>query len=100
MPSLTVAVPHTLDQQEATQRLRVQTGNVKDRFGGQVADLAEEWDGDVLNFGFTTFGVKVQGTVTSGESQVEVALQLPYAAMLLRGAIEKQIRGELEKTLA
>ena len=100
MPTLNVHVPHTLGQEQAICRLKEQLGKAKNKFGQEVSDLEEEWDGNVLSFGFTTLGVKIRGTVTSAESEVKVAAKLPYAAMLFRGAIERQIRGELEKILA
>ena len=99
MPSLSVAVPHDLGQQEATDRLKSQFGNLKGRFGQDVSDVEEEWDGHVLRFGFTTYGIAIRGTVTSGESEVTVAADLPLVAMPLKGAIEGQIRAELEKIL-
>ena len=68
-------------------------------FGDDVKDLVPEWNDHVLSFGFTAYGMKVEGTATSGESEVVVDARLPMAAMMFRGAIEKQIRGELEKML-
>jgi len=100
MPSLTVAVPHDLQQQEATDRLKARFGNLKDRFGRDVRDVKEEWDGHLLRFGFTTYGIQIRGTVTSGASDVTVAADLPLVAMPLKGAIERQIREELEKIVA
>ena len=99
MPDLTVAVPHALGQQEATERLQGQFGRLRERFGQDVSELVEEWDGHVLRFGFTTYGIPIQGTVTSGESDVTISAKLPLVAMPLKGAIERQIRGELEKIL-
>jgi len=100
MPSVSVAVPHDLGQQEATDRLKAQFGNLKNRFGQDVSDVEEEWDGHVLQFGFTTYGIQIRGTVTSGESDVTVSANLPLVAMPVKGAIERQIRGELEKIVA
>ena len=99
MPTLTVDVPHTLGQQQATQRLKNQFGEVKDKFAHHVSDLVEKWDGHVLSFGFRALGVQVQGTVTSGESEVKVAAELPPAAMLFRRTIERQIRDQLGRIL-
>ncbi len=100
MPSLTVSVPHSLDQQEATTRLKEQFDSAKGTFGDNVTDLVAEWNDNVLSFGFATFGIKVAGTATSGESEVVVDAKLPLAAMLFRGKIEQQIREELEKIVA
>lgn len=100
MPSLTVSVPHALDQQEATSRLKERFESAKGTFGDDVNDLVAEWNGNVLSFGFSAYGIKVQGTATSGESEVVVDAKLPMAAMLFRGKIEQQIREELGKILA
>jgi len=100
MPSLTVSVPHALDRQEATARLKERFESAKGTFGDDVNDLVAEWNGNVLSFAFSAFGIKVSGTATSGESEVVVDAKLPMAAMLFRGKIEQQIREELEKILA
>ena len=100
MPKLTVDVPHALGRQQATQRLKEQFDEVKDKFAQHVSELVEQWDGNVLSFGFTTLGVQIQGTVTAGESEVRVAAELPYAAMLFRSTLEKRIRDQLGKVLA
>jgi hypothetical protein len=97
MPSLSVAVSHDLRREEAVDRLKAQFGHLRDRFGQDVSDLVEEWDGHVLRFGFTTYGIRIQGTLTSGDSQVSVAAQLPLMATPFKGAIERQIRSELER---
>ncbi len=100
MPSLSVAVPHALGQEEATDRLKARFDNLRNRFGQAATDIDEQWNGHVLRFAFTTFGVRIRGTVTSAESDVAVAADLPLVAMPMKGTIEQQIRGELEKILA
>lgn len=100
MPTLNVNVPHSLGKEQAVSRLKERLNKAKHKFGQEVSDLEEQWDGNVLSFGFTTLGVKIRGTVTSAESEVAVAAKLPYAAMLFRRAIERQIRNELESILA
>jgi len=100
MPTLNVNVPHTLGKEQAICRLKERLNQAKNKFGQEVSHLEERWNGDVLSFGFSTLGVKVRGTVTSAESEVKVTAKLPYAAMLFRGAIERQIRNELENILA
>lgn len=100
MPTLTVGVSHTLSQDEATERLKEGFTSAKDQYGKQVSNLEGEWDGHAMSFRFTTFGMKIAGTVTSESSQVRVDTKLPLAAMIFRGAIERQIRDELGKLLA
>ena len=100
MPTLSVAVSHTLGQEQAIQRLKEQFASIKGRFGEHVSDSAEEWDGNVLRYRFTALGIQVQGTVTSEDSEVKVTASLPLVAMPFKGRIEQQIRDELEKILA
>jgi putative polyhydroxyalkanoate system protein len=100
MPTLSVRVPHTLGQQQATERLKQRFREVQDQFGQHVSDLEEQWNGHVLRFGFRALGIRVEGTVTSGESEVSVDAGLPLLAMPLKGRIEQQIRAELGKILA
>lgn len=99
MPSLTLAVPHALDQEQATQRLKDRFSQIKEKHAGQVSDLEERWNGDTLDFSFKTLGVQVKGTVTSGPSEVKVQTKLPLAAMMFKGTIEQQLGDELRSLL-
>ena len=72
MPKLTVTVPHTLDQQEATTRLKGILEKIKERYQGQVSDLHEDWQGNTLNYGFKTFGFAVKGAMHVEPQQVRV----------------------------
>ena len=99
MPRLSVGVPHSLGQEEAVRRLKDHSAGAKERFGEHVRDVREEWEGNVLRFGFTAFGFRIEGTLTSGESEVRVDAKLPLVAMPLKGTIEQQIRDQLGKIL-
>jgi hypothetical protein len=100
MPELAVAVPHELEQEEATRRLKESSSFLKGSFSGQFSDLEEEWDGDTVNFAFKTYGVKVRGSLASEPSQVKMNLTLPLVAMMFKGKIEEQIKQQLGKLLA
>lgn len=100
MPSLSVNVPHSLGQEEATQRLKDGFQKVMDEFGQHISDFQEEWNGDTLGFSFKTFGSRIKGTVTATESEVKVDAGLPLAAMMVKGMIEQRIHDELGKVLA
>jgi hypothetical protein len=74
---------------------------MKDRFGGQVSQLEEVWGDDgVGSFSFRAFGFQVTGTTTVQREFAEVEVQLPFAAIPLRGLIEKEIANQLETALA
>ena len=99
MPKLKLGVPHTLGQEEATRRLKARFGELKNRFGGQISDLEEAWDGDLMTFGFKAMGMAIRGVVASESSEVNVKADLPLAAMMFKGTIEQQMRDELGKIL-
>ena len=100
MPALTIAVPHQLGQQQATDRLKELLAKIKERYGSQVSDLQETWADNVLNFAFKTYGFNIQGQLAVSPSDVKIDGQLPFAAMMFKGKIEQAIRDELTKRLA
>ncbi len=100
MPRITMATEHALGSDEAVRRLKEKFSFARDTYGSQVSDLREEWDGHILSFGFKSMGMKVEGTVTVEDSQAKLDAKIPLAAMIFRGAIEKQIREELGDLLA
>lgn len=99
MPSMTLAVPHQLGQVDASNRLKHFLEKVKHHYAGQVSGLSETWTDNVLQFGFTTYGFKIDGKLTVEPAQVVVDGQLPFAAMMFKGKIEQSIRSELTKLL-
>jgi len=100
MPKLFITVPHSLGQDDATERLREQFISAKDAYGEHVSNLKAQWDANVLNFRFTTFGATVKGSVTAEPSEVKVHANLPLMAAMFKGTIEQQIRDRLTKLLA
>lgn len=100
MPSLKMETPHTLGKQEAARRLKEKFSVVRGAFQSHVSDVVEAWDGDEFRFGFKALGMQVAGTVVVGECDVKVNADLPLAALMFKGAIEKQIRDELGELLA
>ena len=99
MSQLRLAVPHRLGQEEATRRLKARIGEVKERFAGEVRDFAEQWNGHALDFRFSAFGFDVAGMLRSEPSEVQVLADLPFAAVMFQGLIERQIREDLAALL-
>jgi hypothetical protein len=44
-------------------------------------------------------GMRIAGQVVVGEADVAVTVELPFAALMFRGAIERQVRAELGELL-
>ncbi len=100
MPKMSVTVPHALGQEGAIEKLKSFVPKIKERYQGQVSNLEENWAGNVLNFGFTTFGFPIKGALTVEPSDVKLDGDLPFAAMMFKGKIEQEFKESLVKLLA
>ena len=100
MANLKVVVPHQLDKVVAYDRLRVYSDQVRGDFAAQVTHVEEHWSDDgIATFSFRLMGFRVSGTTTTLEDQVLVAIDLPFAAIPIRGLIEKEIVTRIQTAL-
>ena len=99
MPKSTVSVNHSLGQERAVELLKQFLPKLRDKFQGQVSDLEEAWNGNVLNFSFKTFGFKINGNLAVEPGDVKLTANIPFAAMMFKGKIEQTVREELTKVL-
>lgn len=99
MPSFSTQVAHNLGQSQATERLKSFIDNVRGHYQDQISDMSGAWNGHVLDFSLTTFGLTIKGKLTVEDAVARVAGQLPLAAALFRGQIEQSIAAEMEKAL-
>jgi hypothetical protein len=100
MPSMSLSMPHSLGQEEALRRLKAALEKAKARNEGKVTNLKEDWNGNRLDYSFSTFGFNVKGDVQVEPGEVKLNGNLPFAAMMFKGKIEKTVREELSKVLA
>ncbi len=99
MPSLSISTPHALGAEEAASRLKTFFEKLKERHSDKISNLEESWDGNHLNYAFSTYGFHIKGDVDVEPSEVKVNGVLPFAAMMFKGKIEQTVREELEKLL-
>ncbi len=99
MPELNFTIPHALGREEAARRLKSLLDRVKERHQDRVSNLEEEWLESGLRFKFTTFGFKIAGLTTVTGDALQADVDLPFAAMMFKGKIEKELREVLERTL-
>jgi len=100
MPSLSMSVAHQLGAAEAVERIKSFATKLKEKYDGQYKDLDENWTDNLLQFGLTTMGMKLKGNMQVEDNEVQVNGDLPFAAMMFKGRIEKEVREALEKVLA
>ena len=97
MPKLDLEIPHQLSADEAKARLTQFTEALQSKFQDQVSDLEQSWEGNDLIFGFKTFGIKIEGKISSLDNKLVLDGELPFAAMMFKGKIESEIREQLER---
>jgi putative polyhydroxyalkanoate system protein len=99
MPKLSVSIPHALGQDAATKQLQNILEKMKERYQSQYSDLTESWEGNVLNYGFKTFGFPIKGSMDVQPSEVKVDADLPFAAMMFKARIEQELKTTLARWL-
>jgi hypothetical protein len=100
MPKINLSVPHQLGQEVAKNRIAGLMADSRNRFAGQVTDVAESWNGYVDAFSFRALGFSVSGKLDVQPDQVFIELNLPLAAYPLKGRIEKEILTHAQELLA
>jgi hypothetical protein len=100
MPKITVKVNHTLDPAVAGERLKSTLDWVKASYQAHYSDLTEVWTESGLTYSFRAMGFSIKGGALVDADAVHVDADLPFAAMMFRGTIEKTLREMVEKALA
>ncbi len=100
MPGFVTEVPHQLGQAGAVEKLRGFLDQVKQRYPKEISDIEGSWSENVLSYALTTFGIKIDGTLTVEEESIRMEGKLPFAAMMFKGKISESIRVALEKAVA
>ena len=99
MPKFGVRVPHTLTKDEARSRLERFIEMIQSKFANQVSDLTQSWEGDTLKFHFKTYGIPLDGGITVEDNELNMAGDLPFAAMMFKGKIEEKFKELVSKVL-
>jgi len=89
-----------LTAEQAKERLQSLFSKIKEKYGDQVSNLEESWDGNKLAYAFSTFGFNIKGDMNVEPNEVQINGTIPFAAMMFKGKIEQSVREQLEKTLA
>ena len=99
MPKIDMSVPHSLAQDEAKKRISHLIEDSKTRFAGKVSNVSESWNGYSDSFNFEAMGFSVSGKLEVQPAQVHIVIDLPWAAAMLKGRIETEIRDQARKLL-
>lgn len=101
MPGFKANFEHNLGKENALNRLKSFSDEVRAKYGSQVSDMEEEWDDDGnLQFAFKAMGLKISGLLSVDDQDAKIDGTIPFAAVVFRGRIEKEITAALEKALS
>ena len=98
---LLVSIPHQLGAAEAQRRLQTGIAEIREQYAGKFAVLEDRWTGRHLDFRVSALGQTVSGTIDVEESQVTLAVNLPWMLAMLaqkaQGLIQSKGQLLLEK---
>ena len=101
MPNLPKTYPHSLGKEEAARRLKERIASEKINKANVASVSKEVWNDPYnLDFAMTLFGYRVDGALKVEDSEIIVDLNLPFAAMLVKGMIEAQMQQQMDLMLA
>ena len=99
MPKLSITVPHELGQAEAARRVGGLMDAITRKYADQIKITEQNFGETSGTFAFKTMGMSVTGKAEIGDASVTIDCDLPFAAMMFKGRIEKEMRASLEKIL-
>ena len=100
MPVIKISVPYKLDPDEAKRRITHLISETKSKFDHSISDVKESWVDHRGTFSFRAMGFSISGTLQVEPSMVQVEIHLPFAAMLFKSRVEKEISSRALELLA
>jgi hypothetical protein len=88
-----------LDPDEVVQRIQGFLAKLREQNEQKFLVKTEEWQGRKLNCSFSSFGFAMDAIMDVQPTDMDFQLTIPFAAVLFKGQIEDQLRGELTKVL-
>jgi hypothetical protein len=99
MPKVSITVPHELGQAEAARRVTGLMDAIARKYADQIKITEQNFGETSGTFAFKTMGMTVSGQAAIEPASVSIDCDLPFAAVMFKGRIEKEIRDTLEKIL-
>ncbi|MGK2913876.1 MAG: polyhydroxyalkanoic acid system family protein [Porticoccaceae bacterium] len=90
MADIEIRHAHELTDAELREKMNALMGKLQARFGGEC-----HWQGNCAHYDRSG----IDARITCGEREVRVTVKLGLMMLALRGVIESEIRGSLDKYL-
>ena len=97
MPNVNVRIEHSLEVEKVKETLTSVLSNLISSFEGK--DVNIDWQKDRVDFDFKSLGFSIQGDSVVDEDAVTTNVNLPFAAMMFKGRVEKAIKKHVGKAL-
>jgi polyisoprenoid-binding protein YceI len=97
MPKVTVTLPHDEDADAVVAKVKPAIEKTIQDFQG--SDVEINWTGREAAFNFKSMSFTIKGNVTVDAEQVQVEVDLPFAAIIFKDRTEKAITKNLTRAL-
>lgn len=91
---------HSLGEDEAQKRIKGLFQALKNEYRDKMKELKESWNGNVSSFSFSLLGFSIAGNINVSAKNVAFSFDLPFAAMIFKGEVEKSINVRVRALLA
>lgn len=100
MPGFQVKVRHGLGRDNARVKLQSFSERIRVEYKDTISNVEERWtEHGTLEFSFLAMGFKIAGNALIHDDHVHLDGSLPFAAVMFRGTIEKQVEAKLREAL-
>jgi hypothetical protein len=100
MPSAQTSVPHQLSREEALARIQKLLGELRSRYGAQITEIQEVWDGSHGRLSFKAIGFQLHSEIRVEAASVEFHVQFPLAGLPFKSTILTKINETATSLLA
>jgi len=94
-----MVIGHSLPEDEAMRRIKNELAGLKNQFADKISGLEESWNGNICKFSLSVKGFSGSGVIVVKPSEIEIAGELPFFAIVFKKQIELTIRDKLGKLL-
>ena len=100
MPVLKLKSRHSLSPDEATARVKNRIAEEVEKQARYVTDLKETViHPNESEYSCKVYGFNLSGHFLSSENEIAIEVNLPFAAVMMKGMIESQLQNALDQAL-
>ena len=94
-----IEIQHSLPQDAAISRVKQALRDAQPHLKGQVTDVVESWEGNVLTFSFVAQKTPIKGTLEVLDKRFVLDATLPLMWRMFEGRIEKMLQEKINESL-